>query len=361
MGRKIYYPVKPVPVEEVKFEFEVWARIIKDAEGNDIQLFIKEDKRRGVRKDSSFYYDGYWEVFEFDDAKNETRFRAASGVRSVSKYDEKERLKEYYQIDGKGDTLESQKYEWRNGRLIRMTANGVVRNYIYGKTLQDTVWVKPSDEGFNYHSGYNGTAGKMPEEGTRAYETFSLNPYGHVHFGEMENKPLNSFAAKKSSGSLNALMRSETQDCIREGNLIDDMPEPQCVKFVEQDALNFITSETLGTVLLYGYPCSKKGLIYGMSNVELFLDYECECNESGKYQPYLLASTYGEGIDVYRNFFRYNSSGANLQDCYWSNNDLLRTYNHETVHIRNAKITADNLAKGLITFFMTQKKNVKII
>ena len=43
---------------ETPLEFEVWARIIKDSEGNDIQVFIKEDKRNWLRKESSFYYDG---------------------------------------------------------------------------------------------------------------------------------------------------------------------------------------------------------------------------------------------------------------------------------------------------------------
>jgi len=43
---------------ETPLEFEVWARIIKDSDGNDIQVFIKEDKRNWLRKESSFYYDG---------------------------------------------------------------------------------------------------------------------------------------------------------------------------------------------------------------------------------------------------------------------------------------------------------------
>jgi hypothetical protein len=47
---------------DITLEFEVWARIIKDSEGNDIQAFIKEDKARGLRRDSSFYWNGYWEV-----------------------------------------------------------------------------------------------------------------------------------------------------------------------------------------------------------------------------------------------------------------------------------------------------------
>jgi len=179
LGKQVY--AKDV-AEKKDLEFDVWIKTTKDSEGNDIQLFFKEDKARGLRRDSSFYQNGTWEVYEFDDLAKETRFRASWGVRSLRRYDDAGHLNERYMIDGNGDTLISVKYEWKKGRLVRMIADGIVRNYIYGKTLKDTVRVEPSDEGFNYHSGYNGTVGKIPEEGEPRYEIFIRDPYGHVSF-----------------------------------------------------------------------------------------------------------------------------------------------------------------------------------
>jgi hypothetical protein len=349
-----YYVFKEAieSMREVSLEFDVWARIVKDENGDDIQMFIKKDEKRGFRKDSSFYHSWYWEVFEFDDVRKETRFKAASGIKSISKYDDKERLKEYYRIDGKGDTLESHRYEWKNGRLVRMTANGIVRNYIYGKTLRDTVRVIPTDRGFNFHKGYDGTAGKIPEEGTTGYETFSRNPYGHVYFGEAEEGEQSNiyFAAKEYSSSLNILGKVVTQGCIMKKNYVKDMPEPQCVRFQERDALAEFTNDNARNILRYGYPSSEIGPCYGMSYRMLNLDYWCECNGTGKYQPYLAAGTYGESIEVYLNIVRYVSFEERWQECFWHSDYLLKTYTHETKHIENARIKADNLAKGLVPF-----------
>ncbi|MDR2594911.1 MAG: hypothetical protein LBC87_09110, partial [Fibromonadaceae bacterium] len=40
--------------------------VIKDSDGNDVRVFVKEDKKRGLRRDSSFYWNGSWEVFEMN-------------------------------------------------------------------------------------------------------------------------------------------------------------------------------------------------------------------------------------------------------------------------------------------------------
>jgi hypothetical protein len=319
---------------DIALEFEVWARIIRDSEGNDIQVFIKEDKKRGLRKDSSFYHSGYWEVFEFDDAARETRFRASSGISSLSRYDDKERLKEYYRTD-KGDTLESQRYEWKNGRLVRMTANGVVRNYIYGKTLSDTVRVVPSDEGFNYHRGYNGTAGKIPEEGTPDYETFSLNPYGHVAFGEKEEDeelPYDNFAAKRSE-QLNILAKVTANGCVKEK---DGMPEAQCIRFERKDMSNNYEAVKLGMGL--GYPG-----YYGRAEFYLSLKFNgCQCNELGKYQRSFSGKTVKEKIEVLLSNWKYEFRSDPYSIEYWhernwSDGVLQETYNHEATHITNAR------------------------
>jgi hypothetical protein len=309
-------------------------------------MFIKKDEKNKFRKDSSFYYDGYWEVFEFDDALRETRFRTASGVGSLRKYDYKNRLKEYYRIGEKGDTLKSEQYEWQDGLLVRMTANDVVRNYIYGKTLRDPVRVEPSDEGFNYHRGYNGTAGKIPEEGTLDYETFSRNPYGHVHFGEEEEEDEEdeyeqgniSFAAKKTSGSLNVLARTTSSGCVTK---IDGFPAARCVRFTKNDALTSITRQNVEDVLFYGYPCGETSPIFGMSSFKLSVTHTCKCNESGKYQPYFTGKITNPSIEVYQNSWIYESFRNDWSERCWHPEDLMRTYRHEIEHIKNGKRIAD--------------------
>jgi len=333
-------------------------RIIKDSDGNDVRVFIKKDERNGFRKDSSFYYDGYWEVFEFDDAVKETRFRTASGISSISRYDDRERLKEYYRIDGKGDTLESQQYEWKNGRLVRMTANGLVRNYIYGKTLRDTVRVEPSDEGFNYHRGYNGTAGKIPEEGTSGYETFSRNPYGHVFFGEAAEESENdfvskNFALKKSSDPLNVLAKSTTYGCVEK---VDSYPEARCIKFTKDDALTSITRENVERILLHGYPCGENSPTFGRSDFNLSVSHICKCNESGKYQPYFTGKVINPLIEVYKNSWVYESSKEDWRERCWHGEDIKRTYIHETKHIDNAKSMADSVNIITLRFEVDTKK-----
>jgi len=347
MKANIKYYVLKEAIEnkrKVALEFEVYMRIIEDSDGNDVRVFVKKDERHGFRKDSSFYYNGYWEVFEFDDAGRETRFRTASGISSISRYDDRERLKEYYRIDGKGDTLESQQYEWKNGRLVRMTANGLVRNYIYGKTLRDTVRVEPSDEGFNYHRGYNGTAGKIPEEGTSGYETFSRNPYGHMHFGEVEEESLeNDFVSKsfvlKKSNSLNVLAKAISYDCIREEYKIDSIP-PQCIKFTENDVIKNSNALTR----LFGYPSENGRPTYGRSDAKLSLKFECQCNSSGKYQLSFSGKAIDKEIEVYQNFWRYSYEKESWYERCWDKVKLPETYKHEIQHIENAMHKANALS-----------------
>ncbi|MCL2100403.1 MAG: hypothetical protein FWH22_01670 [Fibromonadales bacterium] len=323
---------------EIPLEFEVYGRIIKDGDGNDVHVFRKEDELRGLRRDSSFYWDGSWEVFEFDDVKMETKFRASSGISSLRKYDDKRRLMERYMVDENGDTLTSEKYEWKNGRPIRMTANGIARKYIYGKTLQDTVKVEPSDEGFNYHSGYNGTVGKMPEEGTPEYEIFAIEPYGHVAFGNEGEEDgvyesLNGYFAAKNrvsenSGQLNTLAKVTTSGCVDEEA---DMPRAQCIKYERKDIPDN----------------APKNGIYGHADAQLSINFNCECNANGKYQPSFKAKTTNEKIEVYQSVWKYNFHERDWHEFCWGPADLQVTYKHETQHIKNARYVANHIEKKL--------------
>jgi hypothetical protein len=307
---------------DVPLEFEVWGKVIRDGDGNEVQVFVKKDKLRGLRKDSSFYLDGSWDVFEFDESANETRFKASSGISSLRKYDDRKRLTKRYMIDTNGDTLASEQYEWKNDKLFLMTANGVVRNYFYGKTVQETVRVIPSDEGFNYHSGYNGTAGKMPEEGTPEYEIFAMEPYGYVYFNNNENKISTDRFAFKSS-ALPILRKDNPYSCTNVNiNEEPDMPEAQCIKLAQGE-----------------------GTEHGYSNFDPHLLFvECKCNAFGKYQPSFTGETINEVLKVNISFWKYH-----LLENYWreycrKDNDLQRTYYHEAQHIKNGRYKANNLA-----------------
>jgi hypothetical protein len=359
MKARIRYYVRKDAIKreefETQLEFEVWARIIKDSEGNDIQVFIKEDKRNGLRRDSSFYWDGYWEVFEFDDAANETRFKTSSGIRSLRKYDDKKRLTERYMVDGNGDTLTSEKYEWKNGRLVRMIANGVERKYTYGKTLRDTVYVIPSDEGFNYHSGYNGTAGKMPEEGTPEYEIFARSPYGHVAFGdeeEEEDKSLVAYFASKNSvsensGQLTILRKATTSGCVVEES---GMPKAQCIRYARNDIQNSAENR------LIGFPRDGNSILYGHSDFMFSINFKCECNAFGKYQPSFSGNTSNEKIEIYRSVWKYSYEEKYWHEHCWYSNDLQGTYYHEAKHIKNARMVKDNLLKTVLTITYDTKE-----
>ncbi len=341
MKAKIKYYIFKDAVEreefDVSFEFEVYARIIKDSEGNDIQVFVKEDKARGLRRDSSFYWDGSWEVFDFDDLAKETRFRTSSGYRSLRKYDDTGHLKERNMIDSNGDTLTSEWYEWENNRLIRMTANGVVRNYIYGKTLQDTVYVEPSDEGFNYHSGYNGTAGKIPE-GTFEYKIFAMNPYGHAHFGYEEEPPEDYFVPEKFSSSLNILAKSVTRGCVSEET---GMPRAQCIRLNKRD-IPINANRNFG----YSHRSRRDTITYGYADAELSINYKCECNASGKYRPSFSGKAINEILEVIKSIWRYDEPTNDWYEYCWNRRDLQNTYWHEVRHINNGREAAKTIVES---------------
>jgi hypothetical protein len=91
---------------DITLEFEVWARIIEDAEGNDIQAFIKEDKRNGLRRDSSFYYDGSWEIFEKEPSVEECNERVQQKLALLN-----DRWNEWYKKEQAHANSNSPKYE----------------------------------------------------------------------------------------------------------------------------------------------------------------------------------------------------------------------------------------------------------
>jgi len=180
MKANIKYYVLKEAIENkrnVALEFEVYMRVIKDSDGNDVRVFVKEDKKNGFRRDSSFYWNGSWEVMETNDVARIVKFKNSSGIKATSKYDVTWHINKFYATDKNDDTLALEQYVWRNDRLIKTIFNGVERIFIYGKTLQDTVKVIPPDNRIAFHSGYNNTIGRIPDKNDSEYEYFARNPY----------------------------------------------------------------------------------------------------------------------------------------------------------------------------------------
>jgi hypothetical protein len=239
-------------------------------------------------------------------------------------------------IDSNGDILKSEQYEWSNGRLVRMTANGILRNYIYGKTLQDTVYVEPSDEGLNYHSGYNGTVGKIPEEDDPKYWLFAINPYGYVSFEDEEKKE-----HEEDKSTAKILAKSITHACVNEDKTATPMlPKVDCIRYERKDIPSF---------------APKNGL-YGHAEAKLSISFECKCDASGKYRPSFKAKSINEKIEVYQSVWRYNSHANDFNEYCWGPGDLQVTYNHEAKHIKNARYVANSFTNFVKEIFSDTKK-----
>ncbi len=350
MKAKIKYYIFKDAVErdefDVPLEFEVHARIIKDSDGNDIQVFVKEDKALGLRRDSSFYWDGEWKVFEINDISKEVSLRTSSGARSLRKYDNENRLTENYLINEKGDTLISEQYEWKNGRLIRMVEDGMERVYIYGNKITDTIRVVPSDEGVRFHSGYNETAGKIPDENDPMYKFFIMDPYRYNDIEENEELSVYYSIPKNF-----ILMK------LPEGGSIDGgcavkypgMPKLDCIRYTKEHVLQKAKKE-------YPYPNKKNIILYGESNAELPKKYDCEC-VNRKYNIKYNGPV-NEYIQVMKSGWRYNKVKKDWEESCWTKEEMKSTYYHEATHIEFSRDMARELylESFIDTIFDTEKE-----
>ncbi|MDR0516738.1 MAG: hypothetical protein LBH25_06785 [Fibromonadaceae bacterium] len=333
-GNKIY---KPRTVEEYS-EFEVWKRIVKDGDGNNVQAFIKEDKRNGLRKDSSFYYNGYWEVSEIDSLAKSNKYESSYGIKINYLHDNKWRLTDKT-ITDKNDTLSSERYIWKNGRLAKTIFNGTERSFIYGKTLQDTVKVIPTDEWLGlFHSGFNNTAGKIPGEGDPMYEFFALEPYGYS--GGHSSDGYEKSTVRSQNSVLLKQVYKITEDC----GVVDrsDMPKAQCFRYGVGDIPPGHEKHTF-------YPGSEGRATYGASTFEFNqFGFECKCNDDGFFYAILKGNiTIDEHIAVFFSVWYNNSYPAKNKDpkkeweerCRYKN-DMALTYEHEVKHVENARVAA---------------------
>jgi len=265
--------------------------------------------------------------------------RNYSGTKSWSIYDDRKRLTESYLIDKNGDTLISEQYKWQYDRLIKTIIDGVERVFVYGKTLQDTVKVIPSDEGLKkHHPGYNGTAGKIPDTNDPEYELFVMNPYGSLYFGYEKNEFLKTSSAKKKSSDLNILKKIATGGCVNEEI---GMPDTYCLRLEKNDFLDNDRNQEQGR---YGYPGNKDTLDYGYFYFQPHIDFEYRCNAFGKYQPYFDGYVKNEFIIIMQSTWKYNE-GKWHERC-WASTDLQSTYRHETKHFKNTIAALNRFTKS---------------
>jgi len=334
----------------VALEFEVYMRIIEDSDGNDVRVFVKEDKANGLRKDSSFYSDGSWEVFEINHISNEVSLKISSGAISLRKYDSNDRLIENYLVGEKGDTLISEQYKWKNGRLVKTIFNKIERIYLYGKKSTDTVYVIPSDEELRYsHPGYNKSVGLIPEENVPLYKLFSRNPYNYISF-ENERELIANYFVSENSIQQNVLRKSINNSYAIQEN---GMPKLECIRYEKKDVPN--TAENR----LIGYPRELGQILYGHTDYQLSLKYECQCNALGKYQPLFTSEAISKKIEVYLSVWKYNYPNEYWHELCWDKRDIQNTYNHETQHIKNARQVAKNIAASAIIITYDTKEKCK--
>ena len=161
-----------------KDNFNIYTKTITDRNGNEFHVFFKEDTINNWRKDSTVYNDGSWEVFEMK-GNTETSLRNSLGASSLSIRDSKGKLQERKLIGKNGNLIIHNKYVWKNDLLVKVISLEGIRNYYYGKNpYEDTVIVVPSDKGYDFNGGYDGSVGKIPKKGDKYYKNYLADPYG---------------------------------------------------------------------------------------------------------------------------------------------------------------------------------------
>jgi hypothetical protein len=307
-------------------EFEVWARIIKDNEGRDIHVFRKEDKLRKFRRDSSFYWDGYWEVMEIDSLARSVRSRTSLGHTTHAEHDNKWRLNKFSLVDKNNDTILTEQYFWKDGKLMKTIFNDVERVFIYGKTLQNLVKVIPSDDGLYFHPGYDSSIGMMPDENDPIYEYFVLDPYGSVYVNS------ESYYKEQTTPVSSMLMRNIGRSCAVEASDLLEV-KLECEKRSADEV-------PAGTPTIFNIPTENGKLVYGKAQFFPRESFGCVYdNKSCKYKINYSDNLMGERIIIEMGYLKYNYNlGKQKWEAYcWSEKDMQNTYAHEAMHIRRAR------------------------
>jgi len=300
---------------KVALEFEVYMRVIKDSDGNDVRVFVKEDKANGLRKDSSFYWNGSWEVLEKNDVTRTIKSRTSLGVKIVSLHDIQWRVISNVMTNKYNDTVAYDQYFWENGRLSKTIFNGVKRIFIYGKTLRDTVKVVPHDKNvYPYHPGYDNSAGIIPDENDPEYKYFLMSPYSVYKVPQT-------------------------------------VPKTMPMLFKQYNKV----AEVKGLKVIYKHPvfknCTNKDSIYlygesrGSSGFEPNLNSECQVGYDGCYRLDYYPKIEGEFIELYQSHIKYDKTAKKWREYCVSRSELDSTYFHEITHIGNGKVVLADYAK----------------
>jgi hypothetical protein len=242
------------------------------------------------------------------------------------------RLTENYLIDEKGDTLISEQYKWQNGRLVQMVENGMVRKYIYGKSLADTIRVIPSDYGVRSHSGYDGSTGKIPDENDSRYIFFAMDPYRYTYYEEGSLSEINSNTRKSVLSKFTGGSVSPSP-CVRIDILL---PTPECIRY-KYTAVDFANFEER-----FVYPKIGKEYAYGEAGTEVSPFFRCDCI-GGKYHLKYNDRPINEYIQIIQTMWRYSPLEDTWNEFCWYQEGLQQTYEHEAVHIRNGREVAARL------------------
>jgi hypothetical protein len=321
-----YYAKEKMPVgEEYTFEkeFEVWARMIKDDEGNDIQIFKKIDEKNRFRKDSSFYYNGYWEVFEMK-GETEITLRNSLGITTSSIRDREGKLQESNLVDKNGDIIINDKYIWNDDLLAKVISLEGTRVYYYGKNpYEDTVRVIPSDKGYLFHKGYDGTVGMIPKKGDADYESFLASPYGIR--SELNDKKESGFNVLTKSGyNFVTVLASEKPDIV----------------YINIPWSDTLKSECRTRCL----PTDHNGKQYnGRVNLNpITTEEKCICKDNGWEISYKI-SLQKPTIELLQSFIvldlesAMRGEGKKWNRMCLTEREIQDTYNHEVKHLTNAQ------------------------
>ena len=304
---------------DVPLEFEVWGKIVKDIDGKDIQVFIKEDKARGVRRDSSFYWDGGWEVMETDNGARTVRSKTSHGVETTAEYDDTWHINKFYLVN-KTDTVTNEQYFWKNGKLIKTKINGLERIFIYGKTLQDTVKVFPSDEGLYFHRGYNNSVGIIPDEIDPMYKYFARDPYSGIYASNSENT---------------SLLKKEVPMLFKDNYITTTSSEFSVIRY------NPPFTNSLSKYQIY-----PDGTSNGRFDFGFYFGSECRTDTNGCSYVNYESRIDDKVITLYESFLVYKNQ--KWQRYCRSEERINATYNHELKHIDNA----ENRARWLPRSYM---------
>jgi hypothetical protein len=323
-------------VFEVPLELDVYGRLMKDSEGNDIQVFIKEDKKNGIRRDSIFYHDGSWEMVETNDAERIIKSKTSFGTKIIRLHDTQWHLTNKTITDKNGDTLTSERYIWQNGRLVKMIQNGLERKFFYGKTLQDTIKVIPSDEGLYFHPGYNNSVGMMPNEKGPAYKYFSMDPYGKVYV--RDNRTLLKYHTVQSIYAL--ILQKQRNKNNPMYRVAIEYPNKKVTKYynpiIEEIPVNwgmrdFPTMEEIVD--------GKKRFITTNGRVAFDPDIRSSCisDGCGKFKITYPSTVIISALEILQSILEYNVYTHDWDRICRTGNSIQRVYEHEAQHIFNAE------------------------